>query len=263
MIVKALEDKSALVTGAANGIGAAIAAAFCRAGARVVLVDRDEDGLRRVQASLAGDGPECIALACDVSKPGEIEACVKKALAAAGEIDILVNNAGGSGPTPALDIEEIEESTWDYVLDLNLKSTFLFSRFVVPGMRRKRYGRIINMSSTLKDGLAGPLNTINARLPYATSKGAIVSFTRQLAKDLAPCGITVNALAPGLIHADADARIARRYMSLDDAGRKSMMAAIPAGRPGSGEEVAGAALFLASPASGYITGDTLMISGGI
>jgi len=261
--VKALSGKSALITGAANGIGAAIATTFAAEGARLVLVDRDHAGLERLAARVSGIGAEAHTFTCDVADAASVDGCIKKSIAAVGSVDILVNNAGGSGPIAALDIEEIDDSMWAYVMALNLTSTFMFSRGVLPGMRAKGYGRIINMSSTLKDGLSGPLNTICARLPYSTSKGAIVAFTRQLAKDVASYGVTVNALAPGLIHADPEARIAKKYQSLDEASRKSMMASVPMGRPGTGQEVANAALFLASETSSYITGDTLMIAGGV
>lgn len=263
MTLYSLKGKVALITGAGAGIGAVIARTYSEAGATVVLVDRDEQALGQTAKSLESDGRSCASFGCDVTKSADIEACGTEVLRRFKRVDILVNNAGGSGPTPALDIETIDEDVWDHVIALNLKSAFLFSRVFIPRMRTNGFGRVINMSSTLRDGLAGPLNTVNARLPYSTSKAAIIGFTKQLAKDVARYGVTVNALAPGLIHATPDARIAQKYSSLDDSGKKAMMSAIPAGRPGTGLEVANAALFLASEASSYINGDTLVIAGGI
>ena len=258
-----LEGNTALITGGANGLGAAIASVFAKEGASIGLVDRDQEGLDRLQRLLSKAGVRCVASVCDVTDSAQVERATSEILKSFGKIDILVNNAGGSGSKPLLDIEDIEDSVWDHVIALNLKSAFLFSRRVIPLMRASGFGRIINMSSTLKDGLAGPLNTLNARLPYSTAKCALVGFTSQLAKDLAPFGITVNALAPGLIHADPEARITKKFQSLDDAGRKAMLSVIPAGRPGTGADVANAALFFALPASSYVTGETMLVAGGI
>jgi len=258
-----LAGRTALITGGANGIGAAIARRFAQEGAALALLDADGEGLDRLAGELRTAGARVAACRCDVTAGDSLRGAVADAQAQLGGIDVLVNNAGGSGPRPVLDVEDIDDDVWDHVMALNLRSAFLCCKLVVPGMRERRYGRIVNMSSTLRDGLVGPLNTLNARLPYATAKSALVGFTRQLAKDLGPFGITVNAIAPGLIHADPQARIALKYRSLDPDSQRRMTAAIPAQRPGTGAEVAEAALFLASAGSSYVSGDLLRVDGGI
>lgn len=258
-----LSGKTALITGGANGIGACIARRFAHEGAILALIDFDANGLDRLHNELSNSEVRIFTASCDVTNTDEINHAFEKVTSAVGPIDILVNNAGGSGPKPALHIDEIDEDLWDYVIDLNLKSAFHFTRCVVPKMRERQFGRIINMSSTLRDGMTGPLKTLNARLPYATAKSAIVGFTRQLAKDLGPYGITVNALAPGLIHADPNARIAKKYQSLTATEQCKMTEDIPAGRPGTGDEVANAALFFASTGSSYVSGDLMQVTGAL
>lgn len=258
-----LSGKTALITGGANGIGACIARRFAEEGAALGLVDVDAAGLARAREELVLTGARVEVVVCDVTNSASVDTAIRNLTEALGPIDILINNAGGSGPRPALHVEEIDDELWDYVIDLNLKSAFLFTRGVAPAMRERGYGRILNMSSTLREGMAGPLKTLNARLPYATAKSAIVGFTRQLAKDLAPFGITVNALAPGLIHADPEARIARKYRELSEEEQRKMMVDIPMGRPGTGQEVANAALFFASADSSYVSGDLMVVTGAL
>lgn len=261
--MRVLQGKTALITGGANGIGAAIARRFAQEGAALALVDADGKALERITDELRSIGSHIVGSICDVTCAGSIRGSVQEIQRSLPAIDILVNNAGGSGPKPVLDVDQIDEDVWDHVMALNLRSAFLFCKLIVPGMRKRRYGRIINMSSTLRDGMVGPLKTLNARLPYATAKSALVGFTRQLAKDLGQYNITVNALAPGLIHADPKARIALKYQSLDPESQRAMTAAIPMQRPGTGGEVAEAALFLASAGSSYVSGDVLRVDGGI
>lgn len=258
-----LSGRTALITGGANGIGACIARRFAQEGATLALVDIDQKGLERIRNELVGAGARVETAVCDVKNAAEVDRAISEVCGAIGSIDILVNNAGGSGLEPALHIDEISEDAWDFVIDLNLKSAFLFTRRLAPAMRERGYGRIINLSSTLREGMAGPLKTVNARLPYATAKSAIVGFTRQLAKDLGPYGITANALAPGLIHADPEARIAKKYRSLNEEDQRKMTADIPMGRPGTGEEVANAALFFASAGSSYVSGDLMTVTGAL
>lgn len=258
-----LEGRTALITGSANGIGAAIARRFAREGAALALLDADSAGLERLAGELREAGARVAASPCDVTSAAGLREAVAQVQSQLPGIDILVNNAGGSGPTPVLDVEDIDDEIWDHVMALNLRSAFLCCKLTVPGMRERRYGRIINMSSTLRDGMVGSLKTLNARLPYATAKSALVGFTRQLAKDLGPYGITVNALAPGLIHADPQARIALKYQAMDADSQRNMTSAIPMQRPGTGKEVADAALFFASAGSSYVSGDLMRVDGGI
>jgi NAD(P)-dependent dehydrogenase (short-subunit alcohol dehydrogenase family) len=239
-----LEGQVAIVTGGAGGIGAAIASRLEAEGARVAALD------------LCGEWT------CDVNRSADVRIACKAVEEKLGPISILVNNAGGSGATPIEQVEDMTDEAWEAVLSLNLTSIMRTCREVVPGMKQRRYGRIVNLSSTLKDGMFGPLGTLGARLPYVAAKSAIVGLTKQLAKDLGPSGITVNALAPGLTLAGENARITQRFRGLSAEGRKQLTGRIPAGRLGSGDDMANAVLFLASPASGYVNGEVLSVAGG-
>src|SRR5262249_9467576 len=154
----------------------------------------------------------------------------------------------------------ITDAVWRHVIDLNLTSAVNLCRELVPGMKAKGYGRIVNLSSVARDGTFGPLNTVNARLPYAAAKGAIASLTRQLAKDLGPFGITCNAVAPGLILPGPDARITRKFRDLPQETQSRLIGNIPVGRAGTAEDVAAAVLLLVSPAAAFVSGETLGIT---
>ncbi len=177
-------------------------------------------------------------------------------------IDILVNNAGGSGTVGVDQIDEISDELWQEMIDGNLKSAFLCCRTLAPHMQQRRQGSIINFSSMSAKGAFGPRGTSAARLPYAGAKAGILGFTSQLAKDLGPFGIRVNAVMPGFILTPPDARVAQRYSDLTEEERADMVRPIPLGRPGRPEEVAAVVLFLASEAASYVSGAAIEVSGG-
>jgi NAD(P)-dependent dehydrogenase (short-subunit alcohol dehydrogenase family) len=256
------DDQLAVVTGAAGGIGAAIARALAAGGANLALIDsRDiaSDTLRQ----LAG-GPRQTARAwrCDVIDSDAVRAACDAIGAELGPASILVNNVGGSGSHRVEHVEDLTDEVWDHVLSLNIGSIMRFCRALVPAMKARRYGRIVNVSSTVKEGMFGPPGTIGARIPYVTAKSAIVGLTKQLAKDLGPHGITVNAIAPGFTLPGEDARITQRFRALPPEDQKRLTAGIPVGRPGAGEDMANAVCFLASRQSGYVTGEILAVAGG-
>ncbi len=244
--------RSALVTGAAGGIGRAVVARLLAADIDVFMVDLDAPALERTVDLFAGAAPRLLHLAADATRADQVAAAAAQALSAFGRIDILVNIAGGAGPKRVHRIEEIGEDDWDHVINLNLKSVFLFTRAVVPPMRVQKFGRIVNFSSILARGEKGPPTTVAARLPYATAKAAILGFTTQLAKDEAEFGITVNALLPGLILGEPGTRIRDRFERLTEAQQAGMLRDYPAGRSGEADEVAATVAFLVSDAAAYV-----------
>ena len=254
-----LAGQVAVVTGGAHGIGAAIVRALAAAGASVAVVDIDgarPDGLNEADAARVQ------AWRCDVTRPPEIEAACTAIEAALGAPSILVNNVGGSGATAVADIEKLTDEIWEHILALNLGGMFRFSRRFVPAMKARRDGRIVNITSSLRDGVFGGAATVGARLAYVTAKSAIVGFTKQLAKDLGPFGITVNAVAPGFTLPDENARITQRFRALPPAQQRELTANIPLGRPAAGADIANAVAFLAAPRSAYISGEVITVGGG-
>lgn len=255
-----MNDRAAIVTGGAGGIGLASIARLLDRGMRVMLVDADAKQAEKAAERFASDRL-AISIA-DVTQAGSVEKTVEETLSRFGRIDALVNVAGGAGPIKVHEIEKIEPDTWDLVMNLNVRSVYLYCRSVMPHMRKQGYGRIVNISSTLARGEKGPPTTVAARLPYATAKAALIGLTSQLAKDVAGEGITVNALLPGLILGEKGTRIRERFEALPDAQRAEIMKQYPIGRPGETDEVAAAIEFLVSDAAGYITGTAIPVDGG-
>ena len=239
-----LAGKTAFVTGSTRGIGVAIARALHGAGAKVAIVGRDLERARSVAEQL---GTGSVGVACDVVQSGQVEAAVAAAEQALGPIDILVNNAGLTRDNILL---RLTDDDWDAVLDANLKGAFHTSRAVIKGMMKRRAGRIINISSIV--GLTGNKGQAN----YASSKAGLIGFTKSVAKEYASRNILVNCIAPGFIETDMTA-------SLPDAARASLLEQIALGRLGRPEDVAGTVLFLASDLAAYITGQVLVVDGGM
>ncbi|MEW6228246.1 MAG: SDR family NAD(P)-dependent oxidoreductase [Bacillota bacterium] len=250
-----LVDRVAIVTGAARGIGRAIAVALAREGARVVVNDIDAESAAETVAEIVGKYGRGVAEPAigDVSSGEEVQAIVDRVLSLVGRIDILVNNAGISLKKNGrkIPLEEITGEEWDRVLGTNLKGCFNFAKSVIPAMKRARFGRIVSISSTAgKTGNGGP-----AGAHYSASKAGIISLTRSMARELAPWGITANAIAPGIIQTD----IAR---ATDPKLNEILLKQIPLGRFGSPEEVAELVIFLVSSRASYITGETIDLNGG-
>lgn len=251
----------AFVTGAAGGIGAAVCRQLAAQGMAVFLTDLEAAPLEELAARLREAGAPGVAWrVADVTDAAQVAAAVAEA-ERLGRIDALVNIAGGSGPTPVRTIEEMDEARWRAVLDLNLTSAFLCCRALVPGMRARRYGRVVNLSSIVARGRKGPVTTQGARLAYATAKAALLGFTAQLAKDEAPHGITVNAVMPALILAEQGSRIRARFDALPEEARAAMLRDLPMGRAGEAHEVAAVIGFLCSEAASYVSGVALPIDG--
>jgi 3-oxoacyl-[acyl-carrier protein] reductase len=239
-----LGGKTAFVTGSTRGIGRAVAAALHQAGARVAVVGRDMEKAREVAAAL-GEG--ATGVACDVSRSATIEAAIAAAEAALGPVDILVNNAGITRDNLLLRMSEAE---WDEVIRANLTGAFHTTRAVLKGMMKRRSGRIINITSIV--GITGNKGQAN----YAASKAGLIGLTKSAAKEYGSRGILVNAVAPGFIDTDMTA-------GLPPEAREAMLGGITLGRFGRAEDVAGAVLFLASDLAGYITGQVLVVDGGL
>ncbi len=258
-----LENRTALITGGANGIGAAIARHYLEEGASVFIVDREIPDATTLEAYGRKYGPARIKyFVGDILNPFDIDAACKTALDAFGRIDILVNNAGGSGTIHAPSIEETSDEAWAQVIDLNVTSILRFSRHLIPGMKQGGWGRIINMSSRSRNSVPKNFPTMKNHLGYVVAKGAIVSMTAQFARELGPYNIRCNAIAPGLILPDPDARITRIFEAQPEEWQRGHIANIPAGRAGNGDDIGALAVYLASPESDYMTGQTIDINGG-
>jgi 3-oxoacyl-[acyl-carrier protein] reductase len=239
-----LTGKVALVTGGTRGIGRAIAQALYAAGAKVAITGRDLD---RATAAAAELGDRSIGLACEMTDPAQIEAAIAATEQRLGPIDILVNNAGLTRDQILL---RMSESDWDAVLDANLKGAFLAIKAVTKGMMKRRAGRIVNITSVV--GLTGNKGQAN----YAASKAGLIGLTKSVAKEYASRNILVNCVAPGFIETDmTDA--------LPGEAKAALLQQIALGRLGKPEDVAGAVLYLASDLATYMTGQVLVVDGGM
>lgn len=242
-----LRGKVAIVTGAGRGIGLAIGRALATAGASVALVDIDGPLVETAAAGLRADGLEARGLVADVCRVDEVRSAVDHVLAAWQQVDILVNNAG---ICPITAVEEISADEWDRVLGVNLKGAFLFSQAVIPTMRLRRAGKIINIASS-----AGQMGGLAVGLHYSASKAGMLGLTKALARILAP-DVQVNAVSPGT----TESEMTRGW---DEAAIAGLIEKIPAGRLGRPADVAAAVRFLASDEAGFITGQTLSVNGGM
>jgi 3-oxoacyl-[acyl-carrier protein] reductase len=244
MSVIDLTGRTAFVTGSTRGIGLAIARALHGAGAKVAIVGRDQSRAESLAAEL---GPRAFGVACDVAHADQVERAIAAAEAALGPVDILVNNAGLTRDNILL---RLSDADWDAVLDANLKGAFHTTRAVIKGMMKRRAGRIVNITSVV--GLTGNKGQAN----YAASKAGLIGFTKSVAKEYASRGVLANCVAPGFIETDMTA-------ALPEEARATLLQAIALGRLGRPEDVAGAVLFLASDLAGYVTGQVLVVDGGM
>ena len=246
-----LADKAALVTGAASGIGRATAFALAREGAAVLVADRDGAGAEAVAAEIAARGGTARAQRCDVTRPGEVEAMVRAALDAfGGRLDCAVNNAGITAPGALL--HDIALDAWERQLAVSLTGVFLCLRAELPVMRAQGGGAIVNTASgAARIGTPGLAH-------YCAAKHGVLGLTRTAALENAALGVRVNALCPG----STDTPMLRGFMERSEAARKMILASIPAGRLGSAEEIAEAALWLCSDRASYVNGAALGVDGG-
>jgi NAD(P)-dependent dehydrogenase (short-subunit alcohol dehydrogenase family) len=243
-----LTGKVALVTGGSKGLGKAMARGLAEAGADVLISSRHENELRAaLDEILQGTGRKGRYFVADMSRREEAKRLAKAALDAMGRVDVLVNNAGTNKPEP---IDQISDKTWDEVLEINLSSVMALTRALVPQMKERRWGRVIHISSVMAFLSKEKRNT------YSATKAALLGLARASALDLGPFGITVNCIAPGPFLTDLPNSL------LSDAEKKTFADHTALGRWGDPKELVGAALFLATEAGSYVTGQTIVVDGG-
>jgi 3-oxoacyl-[acyl-carrier protein] reductase len=244
-----VQDRVALVTGAGQGIGAAIAARLAAGGAKVAVLDLNEE---TAAATAAGLDADAIGIGADVSQADQVEAAVARVVAEFGGLHILVNNAGVLRDNLLF---KMSESDWDTVMNVHLKGAFLCSKTSQRHMVAAKYGRIVNMSSTSALGNRGQAN-------YATAKAGLQGFTKTLAIELGPFGVTVNAIAPGFIETAMTKATAERIGSTIEQMREAVAERVPVRRGGVPEDIANTAAFFAGEEAGYITGQVIYVDGG-
>lgn len=241
------EGKVAVVTGAARGIGQAIAKRLAQEGADVVICDLQAEWLAETAGIVQGFGRKALPLAVDVGDGDAVNACIAEVVKVFGRVDIMVNNAGITKDTLLV---RMSDDDWDAVLRVNLKGTFLFSRAVAKHMMKQRSGAIVNIASI--SGVIGTAGQAN----YAASKAGVIALTKSTANELAGRGVRANAIAPGFISS-------KMTDALSEEVRNQYLARIPLGRFGTVEDIASAVVFLASEQSSYLTGQTLHVNGGM
>ena len=246
-----LDGKTAIVTGGGRGLGAQIAEGFAEAGANVVVCSRKVEACQRISDKLKEKGVGSLALACDVTNPDDVKNVVEKTLEEFGSIDILVNNSGATWGAPVL---EMPLEAFQKVMNVNVTGTFLMSQAVGAAMIEQGGGKIINIASVA--GLGGIDPKLMDTIGYNTSKGAVITFTKDLAAKWGQHNINVNALAPGFFPTKMSEVTIRE-------GGKGLLSQTPLKRFGTEEDLKGAALFLAAKASDYVTGDVLIVDGGM
>lgn len=245
-----LTGLSVIVTGGGKGIGKVYAREFARAGAKVVAADIDAEAANRTAAEIVGEGGTCVGLRTDVADAASVESMARATLEAFGRIDALINNASLMSALPRRSFLEIPEDEWDRVMAVNLKGLFLCCRAVVPHMRAQGRGKIVNISSSrVWEGIPN-------RLHYTTSKAGVIGFTRAMAHEVGGMGITVNAVTPGYTLSESQVSSSTgNYLAAQAEGRAM-------GRPQYPEDLVGAVMFLSSPASDYMSGQTINVDGG-
>ncbi len=247
-----LVNRVAVVTGASRGIGRAIALALSKQGASVAVnYLARQDKADEIVNSMLSSGSKALRVRADVSNKTEVVSMFRDVYNQFGRIDILINNAG---VLEFSEIDKIPEDQWDRILDINLKGQFLCAQEAVKYMRDQRWGRIVNITSSLVEGFGFPRNQITH---YAASKGGIIEFTKSLAVEVAKHGINVNAIAPGVIDTDLGT-----YLIKDENLKARVMSSIPVNRVGKTEDVAAATVYLSSPEADYVTGQILHVNGG-
>lgn len=246
-----LEGKTAIVTGGGRGLGAQIAEGFAEAGANVVVCSRKLEACQEISDQLKEKGVRSLAVACDVTNPADVKKVIQQTMEEFGAIDILVNNSGASWGAPVVDMPL---EAWEKVMAVNVTGTFLMSREVGQHMINQGSGKIINIASVA--GLGGIDPDLMDTIGYNTSKGAVITFTKDLAAKWGQHNINVNALAPGFFPT-------KMSKVLIEHGGEKLLERTPLNRFGTEEDLKGAALFLASKASDYITGDVIIVDGGM
>ncbi len=248
MTANGLKGKVAVVTGSSRGLGKAMAVALAAEGVRVALVSRTEEELDRVAGEIAEAGGEAAVFVTDVARRDQVKSAASKILSRFGTVNILINNAGLAVRRP---VTELTFEEWQAVMETNVTSAYLMCHALVPYMKGQGYGRILNVASTMASV------SLPGRTAYSASKSALLGFTRSLAQELAPDQVTVNTISPGLFATELARPITENPELLSQ-----FLANITLNRPGNPEEVGQLAVYLCSPAAGYITGADILIDGG-
>ena len=252
-----LDNQVAIITGAANGIGRAIAHRFATEGAQLVLADIAADTLAQTAAAIAATGVSVEHVAGDLTQRDTAQRVIDHTISKYGHIDILVNDVGGGGGRKPSKIYDADLDDWEYVFNLNILPTLYCTRFATPHMVARKQGRIVCIGSGAREG--NPWMSVNGASAYSAAKGAVHSFVRSTSMELAPHGITVNSVAPGPIDNERTGPFLRKLDAETTVGPSHIT---PMGRMGTSEEIAEAVLFMSSGECGYLTGQTLNVNGG-